>query len=154
MRRRIHSTARLMPAPVVGNVPVPITAHVEAASIENVWVLAWVSTPTTCAYCSATTVICLLLSEEIRSEPAGRITLRQITNGTRSTTGAKRTAFYQAIGVGRLLPGPPGGQAVYKTPQGGSDMKGVTPGGPGKQSANQPRAGHYPLEICSVVGRS
>jgi hypothetical protein len=78
-----------------------------------------VSTPTTCAYCSATMVICLLLPEEVRSEPAGRITLRQISNESRSTTGAKRTAFYQAIVVGRLLPGPPCGQGIYKTPQAG-----------------------------------
>lgn len=120
-----------MPAPVVGNVSVPITAPVVAASIENVWVLACVSTPTTCVYCSATMVICLLLSEMSDRNQPGGITPRQISNGLRSTTGATRTAFYKAIGVGRLLPGPPGGQVVYKTPQGGSDMKGVTPGGPG-----------------------
>lgn len=50
-------------------------------------------------------------------------------------------------GRGGRCAGPPGGQVVYKTPQGGSDMKRVTPGGPGKPSADQPRAGHYPLEM-------
>lgn len=57
------------------------------------------------------------------------ITLRQISNESRGTTGEKWTASYQAIGVGRLLPGAQGGQIVYESP-GGSDMNGVTHGGP------------------------
>src|SRR5208283_660935 len=52
--RSIHVSARSNPGDVVGNTAWSTTAPVAAVTRANVWVAAWVSTPMTNAYSSAT----------------------------------------------------------------------------------------------------
>ena len=63
MRRRIQDRARLPPVEVAGNVSFAVSPPLAALMMARVWVLAWVSMPTTKSKCYATIMLSSLCRE-------------------------------------------------------------------------------------------